>query len=141
MILTERTFFVVFIFTTSFTMHSLSTFYSIHTVFAQAKLLNLKQITTLVIYCERFVATVFAQAKLLNLKQITTLSHMVSNRIDCICTSKVTKFKANNNALWCYPLRVLTVFAQAKLLNLKQITTSYSLELNISLLYLHKQSY
>ena len=53
-------------------MHSLSTFYSIHTVFAQAKLLNLKQITTI---CSAYIEhpeTVFAQAKLLNLKQITT---------------------------------------------------------------------
>lgn len=34
LILTERTFLLFFIFTTSFTMHSLSIFYSIHTVFA-----------------------------------------------------------------------------------------------------------
>ena len=42
------------------------------TVFAQAKLLNLKQITTLNHICFHSLKTVFAQAKLLNLKQITT---------------------------------------------------------------------
>ena len=34
-----------------------------------------------------------------------------------------------------------TVFAQAKLLNLKQITTRFARYLRHQLLYLHKQSY
>ena len=42
------------------------------TVFAQAKLLNLKQITTVKFQLLAETITVFAQAKLLNLKQITT---------------------------------------------------------------------
>ena len=67
--------------------------------------------------------TVFAQAKLLNLKQITTGNLGVSVSGDCICTSKVTKFKANNNYQYISFLNISTVFAQAKLLNLKQITT------------------
>ena len=44
----------------------------------------------------------------------------------CICTSKVTKFKANNNIFFCIDCSLNTVFAQAKLLNLKQITTELS---------------
>ena len=38
-------------------------------------------------------------------------------------------------------LKKWTVFAQAKLLNLKQITTNKSEEYNRLELYLHKQSY
>ena len=60
---------------------------------------------------------------------------------NCICTSKVTKFKANNNALRVIFSLAKTVFAQAKLLNLKQITTNRNINSLAELLYLHKQSY
>ena len=59
----------------------------------------------------------------------------------CICTSKVTKFKANNNIFFCIDCSLNTVFAQAKLLNLKQITTNWYSSKNVYKLYLHKQSY
>ena len=59
----------------------------------------------------------------------------------CICTSKVTKFKANNNLYKKELFTYDTVFAQAKLLNLKQITTPSLSQKKIQLLYLHKQSY
>ena len=59
----------------------------------------------------------------------------------CICTSKVTKFKANNNKTWWSYHEWRTVFAQAKLLNLKQITTSLRVSPSCKKLYLHKQSY
>ena len=61
--------------------------------------------------------------------------------LDCICTSKVTKFKANNNIRRKLLKTYLTVFAQAKLLNLKQITTWYGQSFRQEKLYLHKQSY
>ena len=59
----------------------------------------------------------------------------------CICTSKVTKFKANNNMISKDYARNFTVFAQAKLLNLKQITTKGLILIKQQKLYLHKQSY
>ena len=61
--------------------------------------------------------------------------------MNCICTSKVTKFKANNNCAPQNSQEKYTVFAQAKLLNLKQITTSWRTFCSVFLLYLHKQSY
>ena len=85
--------------------------------------------------------TVFAQAKLLNLKQITTKSSYMLSFKNCICTSKVTKFKANNNFVDFHVCELGTVFAQAKLLNLKQITTSVFYSRVYPRLYLHKQSY
>ena len=66
---------------------------------------------------------VYAYAKILILKQITTFNFYVLSSISCICLCKDTNFKANHNdlLLLCFKKRV--VYAYAKILILKQITT------------------
>ena len=66
---------------------------------------------------------VYAYAKILILKQITTIIMPLSGLTRCICLCKDTNFKANHNigtARWC---TVTVVYAYAKILILKQITT------------------
>ena len=67
---------------------------------------------------------VYAYAKILILKQITTLSSRQKNMVCCICLCKDTNFKANHNGLSQKQYHILVVYAYAKILILKQITTS-----------------
>ena len=92
-------------------------------VYAYAKILILKQITTASVCIARWRTVVYAYAKILILKQITTSSSISSSLKGCICLCKDTNFKANHNNLrypqLCFPV----VYAYAKILILKQITT------------------
>ena len=66
---------------------------------------------------------VYAYAKILILKQITT---NIDNKTDlscCICLCKDTNFKANHNYYFSIERLVFVVYAYAKILILKQITT------------------
>ena len=118
------------------------------TVFYPAKILNWKQITTvinvmttlfhcllsckdtklkanhnLLVFLVRQNDTVFYPAKILNWKQITTHGQQVGYSAYCLLSCKDTKLKANHN-LVSVPKRYLpTVFYPAKILNWKQITT------------------
>ena len=117
-------------------------------VYAYAKILILKQITTVslkifaafscICLCKdtNFKANhnviklifnisqvVYAYAKILILKQITTLCLKMRNCQSCICLCKDTNFKANHNNLTLQVMDKLVVYAYAKILILKQITT------------------
>ena len=68
---------------------------------------------------------VYAYAKILILKQITTMQKQGQLIVCCICLCKDTNFKANHNiARWVYK-HEFVVYAYAKILILKQITTIY----------------
>ena len=122
---------------------------SVDVVYAYAKILILKQITTCkpifkfsngcICLCkdtnfkanhntfgynEFNTVVVYAYAKILILKQITT---NIDNKTDlscCICLCKDTNFKANHNNWILSHFQVRVVYAYAKILILKQITTS-----------------
>ena len=66
---------------------------------------------------------VFANAKILILKLITTINTSTSYFASCICQCKDTNFKANHNQYDCVMLVHVVVFANAKILILKLITT------------------
>ena len=73
---------------------------------------------------------VYAYAKILILKQITTVASTTHKFNCCICLCKDTNFKANHNLL-ILPSRSLTVvYAYAKILILKQITTCFFITLH-----------
>ena len=67
---------------------------------------------------------VFANAKILILKLITTNVKYISPISRCICQCKDTNFKANHNTVWVTNSRRCVVFANAKILILKLITTA-----------------
>ena len=67
---------------------------------------------------------VYAYAKILILKQITTGELHTASAVGCICLCKDTNFKANHNVVNQYPDIATVVYAYAKILILKQITTS-----------------
>ena len=70
---------------------------------------------------------VYAYAKILILKQITTRAIAKLVLLGCICLCKDTNFKANHNR-WCKIRKHNTVvYAYAKILILKQITTAGAL--------------
>ena len=119
-------------------------------VYAYAKILILKQITTTplvyfsqsccICLCkdtnfkanhnyyfsiERLVFVVYAYAKILILKQITTAQASESYMSGCICLCKDTNFKANHNELINTIFEQNVVYAYAKILILKQITTTF----------------
>ena len=85
-------------------------------VYAYAKILILKQITTLPPYQEYNLEVVYAYAKILILKQITTGTDGSEN----------------------VPT---VVYAYAKILILKQITTKFPMGLSAILLYMPMQRY
>ena len=66
---------------------------------------------------------VFANAKILILKLITTAKGEYSFDKGCICQCKDTNFKANHNTEREQALLDKVVFANAKILILKLITT------------------
>ena len=84
---------------------------------------------------------VYAYAKILILKQITTLMNNKEHDKGCICLCKDTNFKANHNWLWCYQLQRWVVYAYAKILILKQITTAADVEFWSWRLYMPMQRY
>ena len=59
----------------------------------------------------------------------------------CICQCKDTNFKANHNALVSIYKSLIVVFANAKILILKLITTLIPFEDEESMLYLPMQRY
>ena len=66
---------------------------------------------------------VYAYAKTLILKQITTESRRDVAQFSCICLCKDTNFKANHNLYRRISYCIIVVYAYAKILILKQITT------------------
>ena len=68
-------------------------------------------------------AVVFANAKILILKLITTLQCYTNLCSCCICQCKDTNFKANHNPVTQVASEHSVVFANAKILILKLITT------------------
>ena len=66
---------------------------------------------------------VYAYAKILILKQITTSCGKKVDRYCCICLCKDTNFKANHNLRNVLYTLSVVVYAYAKILILKQITT------------------
>ena len=66
---------------------------------------------------------VYAYAKILILKQITTRLREYYKYLSCICLCKDTNFKANHNKLIICFIFNKVVYAYAKILILKQITT------------------
>ena len=66
---------------------------------------------------------VYAYAKILILKQITTKTEFPDAVTGCICLCKDTNFKANHNEKHWLEQATMVVYAYAKILILKQITT------------------
>ena len=71
-------------------------------------------------YCRWAVSS---YAKLLKWKQITTIRKIWESIISCKFLCKVTKMKANHNAMGDTPYIAYAVSSYAKLLKWKQITT------------------
>ena len=84
---------------------------------------------------------VFANAKILILKLITTAKQVLSNYESCICQCKDTNFKANHNKSFGCLFAWWVVFANAKILILKLITTATPEREREFLLYLPMQRY
>ena len=84
---------------------------------------------------------VFANAKILILKLITTPDTGALAFSRCICQCKDTNFKANHNTQLLAIISVWVVFANAKILILKLITTDSLEELKNFALYLPMQRY
>ena len=139
---------------------------AVKVVYAYAKILILKQITTLFLctfvflsciclckdtnfkanhnklwYDKDYDIVVYAYAKILILKQITTDGVKFANTIRCICLCKDTNFKANHNRLVLLTLLPTVVYAYAKILILKQITTKSSTIQRSYRLYMPMQRY
>ena len=87
------------------------------------------------------MSVVYAYAKILILKQITTLDPRVIELISCICLCKDTNFKANHNQKQSQLLPNSVVYAYAKILILKQITTSVLCLSSRVTLYMPMQRY
>ena len=117
-------------------------------VFANAKILNWKQFTTVKYTQKNFTrcfckckdtklkaihnspafvflyeGVVFANAKILNWKQFTTILLWCIYKLSCFCKCKDTKLKAIHNDFLGLPTTHIVVFANAKILNWKQFTT------------------
>ena len=73
----------------------------------------------------RIFLVVYVYAKILILKQITTALKYMILIICCICLCKDTNFKANHNELINTIFEQNVVYVYAKILILKQITTSW----------------
>ena len=69
------------------------------------------------------VGVVFANAKILNWKQFTTLCLSYTLLWGCFCKCKDTKLKAIHNGVCVKGFLLIVVFANAKILNWKQFTT------------------
>ena len=66
---------------------------------------------------------VYANAKILNWKQFTTITNWPSEFFGCLCKCKDTKLKAIHNERLLYNNNQYVVYANAKILNWKQFTT------------------
>ena len=66
---------------------------------------------------------VYANAKILNWKQFTTMTKEFDAFISCLCKCKDTKLKAIHNRKLGYLIGRNVVYANAKILNWKQFTT------------------
>ena len=84
---------------------------------------------------------VFANAKILILKLITTCIANKYGLFCCICQCKDTNFKANHNSTYPQMCHCWVVFANAKILILKLITTDMLAEQSKEELYLPMQRY
>ena len=84
---------------------------------------------------------VYAYAKILILKQITTYVNFTRVLTGCICLCKDTNFKANHNLEFKPNLLRAVVYAYAKILILKQITTAADMFILESMLYMPMQRY
>ena len=84
---------------------------------------------------------VYAYAKILILKQITTIGGSSNQMLSCICLCKDTNFKANHNKNIEELAKGMVVYAYAKILILKQITTSRIDEYTTLVLYMPMQRY
>ena len=86
-------------------------------------------------------SVVYAYAKILILKQITTSRDNKKVYKGCICLCKDTNFKANHNEFALLRFGVLVVYAYAKILILKQITTDTDEDCRNPELYMPMQRY
>ena len=84
---------------------------------------------------------VYAYAKILILKQITTGYYFLRYHKSCICLCKDTNFKANHNGGYKYFICMEVVYAYAKILILKQITTNFPFTARKLVLYMPMQRY
>ena len=84
---------------------------------------------------------VYATAKILILKQITTQLQYQLGVMGCLCYCKDTNFKANHNAMEAECPCGVVVYATAKILILKQITTSDTGGCESPLLFMLPQRY
>ena len=84
---------------------------------------------------------VYAYAKILILKQITTGRSYLNVTDSCICLCKDTNFKANHNPYHVLHYTEQVVYAYAKILILKQITTYYQRLCSEVRLYMPMQRY
>ena len=87
------------------------------------------------------IFVVYAYAKILILKQITTFLKDCASIVCCICLCKDTNFKANHNLIEKIPKATSVVYAYAKILILKQITTPISTDFFNTMLYMPMQRY
>ena len=69
------------------------------------------------------IKVVYANAKILNWKQFTTLKSGGGILDGCLCKCKDTKLKAIHNSSASDSSRLYVVYANAKILNWKQFTT------------------
>ena len=84
---------------------------------------------------------VYAYAKILILKQITTYLEILTLIGCCICLCKDTNFKANHNSFVDKLTAGEVVYAYAKILILKQITTGIVKLTQSNVLYMPMQRY
>ena len=84
---------------------------------------------------------VYAYAKILILKQITTSYFLHPINSCCICLCKDTNFKANHNLHRRISYCIIVVYAYAKILILKQITTEGNDTPSEGTLYMPMQRY
>ena len=102
---------------------------------------NFKANHNSIVFCCVEITVVYAYAKILILKQITTLWVTTPSSLSCICLCKDTNFKANHNTIPKLLKLLLVVYAYAKILILKQITTILSNDLKKYVLYMPMQRY
>ena len=87
------------------------------------------------------ILVVYAYAKILILKQITTMQKQGQLIVCCICLCKDTNFKANHNKVAATSFTMGVVYAYAKILILKQITTKFKNDTLANALYMPMQRY
>ena len=87
------------------------------------------------------ITVVYANAKILNWKQFTTKGQFKYYVTRCLCKCKDTKLKAIHNKWNEITNAITVVYANAKILNWKQFTTSNPLEILNSMLFMQMQRY